>query len=362
MQRIGVDVQSPVTQMLQPMHSRMSSSRPSSIFTGRNGSAIDGRAAPIRSITPSRISRTIVSGEVSQPMPTTGFDVSCFEAAEVLLRPGLMGEARGARVVGPEADHDVPDVGQLADEREQLLDLGPLDALLTEQLVDDEPARDGRAALALLERVLEHLAEQARAVLERPAVLVVAQVVAAGEEVLERRQPVRRVDVDEVVARAKRPLHRLPVASAEVADVLTAHRPRLHRLVGGDRQVRRAERRDPSVEVPFGHAVVHELDPGERAVRMHLLDEPLVRRDVGVVPEAALDVAADVRGGMDLDLLGADDGPAALRLDAAHDGMCGRVAVTHAVAVRHLEEAVTRRHRPELHRLEEDVIARVAGH
>ncbi len=77
-QRIGVDVQSPVTQMLQPMHSRMSSSRPSSILTGRNGSAIEGRAAPIRSITPSRISRTIVSGEVSQPIPTTGLDVSCF--------------------------------------------------------------------------------------------------------------------------------------------------------------------------------------------------------------------------------------------------------------------------------------------
>ena len=32
-------------QMLQPMHSRMSSSRPSSIFLGRTGSAIDGRAA-----------------------------------------------------------------------------------------------------------------------------------------------------------------------------------------------------------------------------------------------------------------------------------------------------------------------------
>ena len=63
---------------------------------------------------------------------------------------------------------------------------------------------------------------------------------------------------------------------------------------------------------------------------------------------------------MDLDLLGADDGPAALRLDAAHHGVRGRVAVAHAVAVRHLEEAVARGHRPELHRLEEDVVARVA--
>ena len=40
---------------LQPMHSRISSRRPSSILRGRNGSAIDGRAAPITSQTPERI-------------------------------------------------------------------------------------------------------------------------------------------------------------------------------------------------------------------------------------------------------------------------------------------------------------------
>ena len=34
---------------LHPMHSRMSSGRPSSIFLGRNGSEIDGRAAPMMS-------------------------------------------------------------------------------------------------------------------------------------------------------------------------------------------------------------------------------------------------------------------------------------------------------------------------
>ena len=47
-QRIGTIVASPETQMLQPMHSRMSSRRPSSIFLGRKGSAIEGRAALFR--------------------------------------------------------------------------------------------------------------------------------------------------------------------------------------------------------------------------------------------------------------------------------------------------------------------------
>ena len=59
-------------QMLQPMHSRISCSRPSLILRGRKGSAIDGRAPPMRSRTPRRICDTIVSGEVKRPTPTTG--------------------------------------------------------------------------------------------------------------------------------------------------------------------------------------------------------------------------------------------------------------------------------------------------
>ncbi len=75
-QRIGEDVRSPEMQMLQPMHSRMSSDRPSAILFGRKGSAIEGRAAPIRSSTPRAIWETMVSGEVKRPTPTTGFVVS----------------------------------------------------------------------------------------------------------------------------------------------------------------------------------------------------------------------------------------------------------------------------------------------
>ena len=67
--------------MLQPMHSRMSSSRPSSIFFGRKGSEMEGRAAPMRSSTPRRICDTIASGEVNRPTPTTGFVVISFANA-----------------------------------------------------------------------------------------------------------------------------------------------------------------------------------------------------------------------------------------------------------------------------------------
>ena len=107
---------------------------------------------------------------------------------------------------------------------------------------------------------------------------------------------------------------------------------------------------------------MHELDPRERAVRVHVLDEAFVRGDVVVVPEPAFDIAADVGAGVDLHLLGADDSPSSLRLDAAHHGMRRRIAVAHAVAVRHLEEPVARGHGPELDGLEQNVVARVARH
>ncbi|MGC4097850.1 MAG: hypothetical protein QM706_12105 [Nitrospira sp.] len=75
MQRLIDMVMSPVMQILQPMHSRISSIRPSSIFLGRKGSAIEGRAQPMKSSVPDLIIRTMVSAEVKRPTPTTGFEV-----------------------------------------------------------------------------------------------------------------------------------------------------------------------------------------------------------------------------------------------------------------------------------------------
>jgi hypothetical protein len=74
-------------QMLQPMHSRMSSRRPSSIFFGRNGSEIDGRHVAMMSSFPLVIASTIKSGLVKRPTPRTGF----FERA---LTAACQGRAR----------------------------------------------------------------------------------------------------------------------------------------------------------------------------------------------------------------------------------------------------------------------------
>jgi hypothetical protein len=80
-QRIGDMVQSPDTQMLQPMHSRIADSSPSATLLGRKGSAIEGRAAPMKSSTPCRTIRRIVAGEVNLPTPTTGLEVCSLSPA-----------------------------------------------------------------------------------------------------------------------------------------------------------------------------------------------------------------------------------------------------------------------------------------
>jgi hypothetical protein len=47
--------------------------RPSAILFGRKGSAIEGRAAPIRSTMPRFTWDSMVSGDVKRPTLTTGF-------------------------------------------------------------------------------------------------------------------------------------------------------------------------------------------------------------------------------------------------------------------------------------------------
>jgi hypothetical protein len=62
--------------MLHPMQARMSANRPSRIFCGMNGSAMLGRAAPIRSQAPDSTISAIRSGVVRRPTPTIGFAVA----------------------------------------------------------------------------------------------------------------------------------------------------------------------------------------------------------------------------------------------------------------------------------------------
>ena len=97
---------------------------------------------------------------------------------------------------------------------------------------------------------------------------------------------------------------------------------------------------------------MRQFDAGQGAAGVNSVRDPGQRGQVTVVPQAQLDKGRDVGARVDLHLLGADDSPAALGLDVAHGRLRGGITVTHAVAVRHLEEPVLRANRPQLNRLE----------
>ena len=102
-QRLIDIVISPVTQILQPIHSRMSSIRPSSIFLGRNGSAIDGRAQPMKSNVPDVIIFAMTSGLVKRPTPTIGLSVSSW-----IPLTNSCCAASSVNLDGPEQSSQVP--------------------------------------------------------------------------------------------------------------------------------------------------------------------------------------------------------------------------------------------------------------
>ena len=103
-----------------------------------------------------------------------------------------------------------------------------------------------------------------------------------------------------------------------------------------------------------------QFERGQRAMRMDAVAHQGQGRDVAVVPQARLDVGGQVAARVDLAFLGRDHGPAALGLDFAHGCVGEWHRMAHAVAVGYLEETVLRRHRPDPHRGEEDVVTGVA--
>ena len=280
------------------------------------------------------------------------------QAPDVLLLERLLGKPRRVRVEVPVAHHEVPQVGQLTHQPQGLGDLLTLDPVAADQLVDADPAGDRGSAVDLLQRVLEHLAQQPHPVGDRPAVLVVAIV-----------QPPRQEVLDAWSGRGRRT--RTPGRSPHAASGATACRCQRRRSSMSSRVMRRActgsvpcTARWPgpigdSREYRFG-AIMPPCTssmPASDPCSCTVSTSRSCSGDVGVLPDPPLDVRGVLGGVMELDLLGAHHRPAALGLDAAHGGVAAGVKPAHAVAVRHLEEPVASRHRPDLDRLEQDVEA-----
>ena len=145
------------------------------------------------------------------------------------------------------------------------------------------------------------------------------------------------------------------------ADVALVHLARLQRRRYVKRLGAGRERRLTALQVGAGDTLVTELDRRQRAMFMHRLDHAGVIGNVAFVPQAPLDRRGEIGRMVDTHLFCGAHRPAALGLDAAHRGHAARVAVAHPVAMGHLVKAVARRHRADLHRLEQNVEIWVAS-
>ena len=285
------------------------------------------------------------------------------EAGHVLLLAALFSEAGGDAVVLPASHHEVPQVGDLAQLAEHGLDVSPADAGVSDELLRRDPTPHRGGAVHLLNGVDQELAQQAHPVLNAAPVGIGALVVAGREEMVNGAEGVAAVDIDEVESGIQRPPHGLPVPAAQVGDVAKRHGPGLNRVVGesGDRQIGGAHGRGARCEVGAVHAVVGQLDSGQRPVVVDALGHHRQRGDVGVVPQADLYERRYLRRVVDFGLLGTHHRPPALGLHRPHLGVSLHVAVSHAIAVGHLEEAVSGDHRAEGHLLQQHAVG-IVGH
>ena len=283
-------------------------------------------------------------------------------------RPGhlvaLVEEPRRARVEPSRpphrADHHVPQVDHRvgrADELEPLLDRHPGQL----QRVGGDPYRDRDIVADRLLDQLDRLEPEPRAVLEAAAVGVGAPVVHRRQE-LRGQVGVRPVHVDDVEPGAARPLRSRDPLPLRPPDVGELHRLWHHHAVQVAADLRRRQLRQPRLAALGVDAAVPQLDPGQRTVLVRPVGHHLKRPHVLVVPQPGRHVGRLVGLGADRAVLGADRGPAALRLHPAEGGLRPRLLDPEAGAVRYLVEPVAQRLRPDPDRLEQDVVALLAAH
>ncbi len=214
-----------------------------------------------------------------------------------------------------------------------------LRAGLAHEHVAREAHRDRGVVADGLLHLLDRLAPEAGAVLERAAVLVRALVVVGRQELL-RQVRVRAVDVDDVEPGRARPLRGVDVHLLDVADVVLVHLDAVRQVLEVARDLRRPARDAAGLHARSVRAAVPELAGGQRVVLVEHVAHHREVPDVVVVPEPRRDAVRVVGLGRDRAVLGADAAVAALGLHRAEIGLVHRLLRAEAVAVRDLVEAV----------------------
>ena len=345
---------------LEPVHSRISSRRPSRIFVRQEGIRDRGPCRTDEVDRPAADHRGhgVGVGVATDAHDRLGGRLPHAHRPRALRALGVV--ARRAGVLRPPAHVDVDEVDERIDhphELEHLVDLDPHELVAA---VHGHPDRDRAVVPDGVAHALERLELETRAVGERAAVAVRAPV-RVRREPLRHEIAVRAVDVDDVEADVARAARGGDEVVLHPADVLARHLLRERGVLPLRPDLARRDAVAARLAVERLRTAVVELDPGERPVRVHRLDDEPEGAHVGLLPDLARDrrrlVGVARHGGV----VDVDAAPAALGLDAAERRVRARLAAAEARGVGHLVEPVGQRLGPDPHGIEQDRVPGVHG-
>ena len=233
---------------------------------------------------------------------------------------------------------------------------------VAEQFFNCEAHHHAAAVTDGVFRIFDDFAEQSHAIFQRAAIFVSALIATTLQEMHRETEIVTGVDVHQVKAGGPPANCRFTMPAAVLANVILRHRARLMRIAVLERLMRRRQRHLARVQIGRRGAIVRELDRRQRPVCVHAIAHQRQRGYVSVVPQPCFDVRRDITARVNLTLLRRHHRPAAFRLCFAHRGVRGWHLVAHAIAVRYLKESVARGDGADLHRFEQDVVARITRH
>ena len=167
---------------------------------------------------PDLICRTIASGEVKRPTPTTGLEVSALmpRTRSSCAPSGLKREV--PEHCFPRAMRQIPQIGQIAVHLDEIAHFGVGKAQRS-GLVQRQAQGDRHFALGLLARVLDHLAQKPRAVFQAAAVFIGALIGGAAQEMLKDAKAMRAVKADQVKPRLLAAAKGVAEPAAQVRDI-----------------------------------------------------------------------------------------------------------------------------------------------
>ena len=212
-----------------------------------------------------------------------------------------------------------------------------------------------------LAHLFQRLEPEARAVLERAAVLVLALVVVLRQE-LQRQVGMRAVDVDDVEAGIARAHRRIDVVLLHLRDIVEIHFLAVGQRLELGRVLARAARCRARFHVRRVRGAVPQLDTGQRVELVDVIGHRAQVAHVARIPDARRQPVRVIRLGMDRAVFGVDAGPAALGLERAMRRLEPGPIRAGADAMRHLVEPVAQGLGPDLDRLEQDVVFGIARH